>query len=175
MFRVGWAPLANIYGLLHRICIHICMHMRSNIAYEYDTSLYMRCHSFSARTVEQYSIWSVGRTPKSAPDVRDARLNTSLRTHKQISRTTADACWPDFCIIIMNLFIRRSLYATGLWNFDNSYEKYGGIAQFVVYCNDKMAGSFFWRRTDDLSEVEKAVIGDTVPTEAIEVRMHIYK
>ena len=29
--------------------------------------------------------------------------------------------------------------------------------------------SSFWRRDDDLGEVEKAVIGDTVPTEAIEV------
>lgn len=38
-----------------------------------------------------------------------------------------------------------------------------------------MAGSFFWRRTDDLSEIEKAVIGDTVPTEAIEVRVYIYR
>lgn len=37
-----------------------------------------------------------------------------------------------------------------------------------------MAGSFFWRRTDDLSEVEKAVIGDTVSLEAIEVRIYIY-
>lgn len=48
------------------------------------------------------------------------------------------------------------------------------MCNLFVYCNDKMAGSFFWRRTDDLSEIEKAVIGDTVPTEAIEVRVYIY-
>lgn len=44
------------------------------------------------------------------------------------------------------------------------------IGSLFVCCNkQKMAGSFFWGRSDDLSEVEKAVIGDTVPTEAIEV------
>ena len=75
------------------------------------------CHSFSARTVEQYSIWSVGRTPKSALDVRDTRLDTSLRNHKQISR--ALCCWRMLCTTCLIAYAS----ATGLWNFDNSYVK----------------------------------------------------